>query len=96
MSNSALLKAIQKGAKLKKSETNDRSAPILDGIFLSLILAKPVGGSSSSIRPGAKLSPTALRPPNKTSPPAMRPEGLFAGGIPKLKKRGMYFIIEVR
>ena len=32
MSNNALLKAIQKGAKLKKSETNDRSAPIIEGI----------------------------------------------------------------
>lgn len=27
----ALLKQIQKGAKLKKAETNDRSAPIVDG-----------------------------------------------------------------
>lgn len=90
MSNSALLKAIQKGAKLKQTETNDRSAPIIDGIFPFLIVAKPTS-SISSVRTTTKVSPTALRPPNKSSPPMMRPEGLFAGGIPKLKKRGIYY-----
>jgi WAS/WASL-interacting protein len=29
----ALLKQIEKGAKLKKSETKDRSAPIVDGLL---------------------------------------------------------------
>lgn len=60
------------------------------------MIAKPAAGSSSTPRSGVGLSPTALRPPNKTSPPAMRPEGLFAGGIPKLKKRGIYYAIEIR
>jgi hypothetical protein len=60
------------------------------------MIAKPAAVSSSSIRSGAKVSPTALRPPNKTSPPAMRPAGLFAGGIPKLKKRGIYYVIKIR
>jgi hypothetical protein len=32
VSNSALLKSIQKGTKLKKVETNDRSAPTIEGI----------------------------------------------------------------
>lgn len=29
----ALLKSIRKGAKLKKTMTNDRSAPLLSGLF---------------------------------------------------------------
>ncbi|KAI8929598.1 hypothetical protein BC831DRAFT_443344 [Entophlyctis helioformis] len=30
--NNALLKSIQKGTKLKKATTNDRSTPIIDGM----------------------------------------------------------------
>ena len=37
VSNNALLQSIQNGAKLKKTVTNDRSAPIVEGCFLSMI-----------------------------------------------------------
>ncbi|KAJ3311685.1 hypothetical protein HDV04_003830 [Boothiomyces sp. JEL0838] len=76
---SALLKSIQKGTKLKKVETNDRSTPVVDA------------GKGNSVRP----TPSPMSLPGRTSqssrndaPAAPQLGGLFAGGMPKLKSTG--------
>ncbi|KAL1923898.1 uncharacterized protein VTP21DRAFT_6933 [Calcarisporiella thermophila] len=75
--DSALLKQIQSGKKLKKAVTNDRSAPVIDG--------KSTGGSASAASSGL------ARPPigggaggGAGGPPGLG--GLFAGGVPQLRK----------
>jgi WH2 motif len=73
MASSELLKQIQAGRKLKSTETNDRSAPIVDTPKVS---RGPSGLSGSS---GTPL-------PSGGGPPQLA--GLFAGGMPKLKSAG--------
>jgi len=76
MASSELLKAIQAGKKLKKAETNDRSAPIVEA---------PKGGGIG--RAGSGLSPmSAPSSASSGGPPPLG--GLFAGGMPKLKPAG--------
>lgn len=71
--NSALLAQIQQGKRLKKAETNDRSAPAIDGAS-----KKPSSGGGVN-RGGAPSAPVGGAP---------QLGALFAGGIPKLKPAG--------
>ena len=73
---SALLKSIQKGAQLKKTVTNDRSAPITGTVKNSNNAAASAGSSQSSGGSGS----------GGFSGPLPGIGGLFAGGMPTLKK----------
>ncbi|KAG5946384.1 hypothetical protein E4U53_006599 [Claviceps sorghi] len=93
----ALLSDISKGKSLKKAVTNDRSAPAIGKATSSA--GPPVGGAPPV--PGG-LAPPLLanrarsnsdqRSAGQTAAPVVdsAPQlgGLFAGGMPKLKKRG--------
>ncbi|KAL9048907.1 MAG: hypothetical protein Q9162_007481, partial [Coniocarpon cinnabarinum] len=93
----ALLGDIEKGARLKKAVTNDRSAPVL-GNESSKSKGPPVGGAPpvpgglSSSRARASSSDTIHRNGGDFSTPAPAPApapqlgGILAGGIPKLRK----------
>lgn len=72
--SSELLKQIQAGKTLKKAETNDRSAPVID------TNAKPSSSGSTAPSVGAAGRSPAGGPPQLG--------GLFAGGMPKLKPAG--------
>ncbi|XP_044271883.1 WAS/WASL-interacting protein family member 2-like isoform X1 [Tribolium madens] len=69
----ALLKSIQKGTRLKKTVTNDRSAPVIGG--------KTNNNSNSSGPPSVGGTPPS-------TPNGLNLGGLFAGGMPKLKPTG--------
>ncbi|CAL1261162.1 unnamed protein product [Larinioides sclopetarius] len=66
----ALLSQIRKGTRLKKAETNDKSAPIIDG--------------SKSLSTNGAAKPSAGNKANGPFP-LIPPGGLFAQGIPKLR-----------
>ncbi|CAG8578369.1 3394_t:CDS:2 [Acaulospora morrowiae] len=72
-SRNALLSDIQKGRKLKKTVTNDRSAPVID--------AKSSASGSSGDSRGRPTGNTGV------ANVSLGIGGLFAGGVPKLKSR---------
>lgn len=77
MASSELLKQIQAGRNLKKAQTNDRSAPAVDG------KKGGGGGGGPALGGGGGGPPVAI---GGGGPPQLG--GLFAGGIPKLKPAG--------
>ncbi|KAK8048613.1 Actin-binding WH2 [Apiospora phragmitis] len=95
----ALLTDITKGRALKKAVTNDRSAPIV-AKPAGGGAAPPVGGAPPVPGLGAPPVPGANRLRSNSDhggqnaaaaapvDPAPQLGGLFAGGMPKLKKRG--------
>ncbi|CAB4435883.1 unnamed protein product [Rhizophagus irregularis] len=74
----ALLDDIQKGKRLKKTVTNDRSAPVVEGKKTSVSSTGGGRARSSSASGGSNNVTAAV--------PGMG--GLFVGGMPKLKSRG--------
>ncbi|KAI4142753.1 MAG: hypothetical protein LQ340_007242, partial [Diploschistes diacapsis] len=94
----ALLQDIQKGKGLKKAVTNDRSGPLLDkskgGGGAAAAGAPPVPGmlkSTGGSVPGAtrdRSDSGAGAGASSVTSEAPQLGGLFAGGMPKLKKRG--------
>lgn len=84
MASSALLEQIQAGKRLKKAETRDRSAPVID--------VKPSGGigGGGGGGDGAKAGGGSISsaPSGMSGGGPHQLAGLFAGGIPKLKPAG--------
>jgi WAS/WASL-interacting protein len=77
MASSELLKQIQAGKKLKKAETHDRSAPLID--------AKAGGGGGGGGGGGIAAAAAAASRGAPSMGGAPQLGGLFAGGVPKLK-----------
>ncbi|QPG99632.1 hypothetical protein C2857_002223 [Epichloe festucae Fl1] len=92
----ALLSDIQKGKSLKKAATNDRSAPMVGNITSSsgppVGGAPPIPGGLVPPAPGTRARSNSDQGAGQALAPALDPApqlgGLFAGGMPKLKKRG--------
>lgn len=79
--SSELLKQIQAGKRLKKAETHDRSAPIVEPPKTNF---SGGGGAPTSSGGGGSSSISAMG--GGGGPPQLG--GLFAGGMPKLKPAG--------
>lgn len=74
------------GKGLKKVQTVDKSAPQVTG---SVVGAGGGGGGGGSRGGGAPRPPPASAPPPPAADsPAAQLAGMFAGGMPKLKKAG--------
>ncbi|OWZ53971.1 hypothetical protein C368_03725 [Cryptococcus neoformans 125.91] len=85
--NAALLQQIQQGKGLKKTHVNDRSAPQVAGSVAGA--AGGAGGAAATGRPPAAPRPPASAPPVPSgNDPASQLAGLFAGGMPALRKTG--------
>lgn len=100
----ALLSDISKGKALKKAVTNDRSAPIIGKVSGGSGpapvagappvpgMARPPGGLAPPVPGNRARSNSDQGSLNTPAAPAMSgaPQlgGLFAGGMPKLKKTG--------
>lgn len=93
----ALLSDITKGKALKKAVTNDRSGPLLGGGGSGGVVSAPLGGAPKP--PGGLAPPVPVgnrarsnsdQSGRESTPMDQPPQlgGLFAGGMPKLKKRG--------
>ncbi|KAF2072998.1 hypothetical protein CYY_005676 [Polysphondylium violaceum] len=82
---SALLNSIQKGTKLKKTTTNDRSQP-------QTVAPKPTpgGGGPMGMPMGGGFKPSGggAKPSESHTSSAPQLGGLFAGGMPQLKPSG--------
>ncbi|EPX72459.1 verprolin [Schizosaccharomyces octosporus yFS286] len=88
---SALLNSIQKGTKLKKAQTNDRSAPIVGGGGVVGDASKAGGRSTKpSGAPPVPMPTSGSAGTNEPPIPASAPKlgGLFSQGMPKLRKVG--------
>ncbi|EFX04111.1 proline-actin-associated protein [Grosmannia clavigera kw1407] len=96
----ALLGDIHKGRALKKTVTNDRSAPIV-GKVSGGAGPSPLGGGAPAVPRPPGPSSNGLNPPSMASRARSNSEhvggadmsapqlgGLFAGGMPKLRKTG--------
>ena len=86
----ALLSSIQQGKALKKTVTNDRSAPLVGGTKTSNNTQ-----GSSNLNGGPKFPPGGSKPStnrsengNGETPRLPGIGGLFAGGMPQLKPAG--------
>lgn len=99
MSKGALLSDITKGKALKKAVTNDRSAPQLaggsGGVVSSAVGGAPAvpkapGGLAPPVPAGNRARSNSDQSGRESTPMDQPPQlaGLFAGGMPKLKKRG--------
>lgn len=104
ISQGALLSDISKGRTLRKAVTNDRSAPVvgkvsggsgpmpIGGAPPVPGMAKPPGGFGAPPVPGGNRARSDSNQGNDSAVSGMEqpPQlgGIFAGGMPKLKKRG--------
>ena len=77
MASSALLAQIQSGRALRKTVTNDRSAPVIEGTKSS-VGSGGGGGGGSVLSNGSSGGGGGVGGPPQLG-------GLFAGGMPKLK-----------
>ncbi|OXG32032.1 hypothetical protein C360_04300 [Cryptococcus neoformans Bt15] len=77
----------REGKGLKKTHVNDRSAPQVAGSVAGA--AGGAGGAAATGRPPAAPRPPASAPPVPSgNDPASQLAGLFAGGMPALRKTG--------